>query len=89
MRITDLDKYLLEHFNINHHSVLLNKVPKDVSDIIRGLLSFDPSDRWSCSQCLQSDFFKDYDTSVHSDCLTQFGEDNADCEPEQEPTQDS
>ena len=81
-KIKNLDNYLTEHFRIDRHSRLLNQIPTDVSIILRGLLSFYPGDRWSCSKCLTSDFFKDYDTSVHSDCLTQFGEENADCEPE-------
>ena len=88
-KIKNLDNYLTEHFRIDRHSRLLNQIPTDVSIILRGLLSFYPGDRWSCSHCLTSDFFKDYDRSVHSDCLTQFVEDNADCEPKQESTQDS
>ena len=72
----NLDDYLEIHFSLDKHQKILKNIPSRILQLIKGLLTINPRDRWSCEECLASKLFRNYDTSVNQRCIEVYDEDS-------------
>ena len=82
LNIPNLDSYIDRHFSLARFNKLFSvpHIPTGMLNMLKGLLTINPENRGSCEECLNSDWFNGYDTSVHDDCFRVWEEDRDECE---------
>ena len=63
------EQFISSHFKLDFlPAALWNHVSPEAIDLIRHLLVIDPKDRWSARECLQADWFKDFNYTIPPEC---------------------
>lgn len=62
---SSIDDFIKKHFYVDFNKF---DIPSDIKALLENLIKINKDKRWNCTQCLESDFFADYDSRIHENC---------------------